>query len=272
LGEQGNFLDYQGYFTNAAEAGADAKAQEHPSKHLRTEQGWDTVNGFFYAENDQAALALKGAQDQANMQPFDVSKANDTSSTGDFGDPSMWAGAAEGPVKAQPGGGHFIEGVGKSRYYTGVGMPHAEVRLKIQQKDLVNVVNVVSSAMHQQQHQQYQGRVPPPPPPRKAVDGGTTQQQTLPPPPPQKQIQQAPQQQQQHRPLAPPPGQKGILSSATFQYLAELQARKQQLAMNAPASSSVSNNAAPAAVGAKPPTKPVGGLLLADYGSDDEDD
>ncbi|KAJ3415609.1 Pre-mRNA-splicing factor [Chytridiales sp. JEL 0842] len=270
LGDGGNILDYQGYFNNAAEASEAAKAQEHASKHIRTEKGWDTVNGFFYAENEKAAIKLQGAEDQADQQPFSGTEEN-PGELGGFGDPSQWAGAASGPVKTQPSGAQYVEGVGKSRYYTGIGMPHAETRLKLQKKALEGITNTVASVMQvkaaQQQQQQLQGSsnqlaIPPPPPPRQTDASPQGSQQQAPPPPPH---------QNQNRAAHPqqhvPDGPKGILSNATFQYLAELQARKQY--MVASASSTTAEKVAPAAVPAK---KTGRGLLLADYGSDDDEE
>ncbi|KAJ3297481.1 Pre-mRNA-splicing factor, partial [Blyttiomyces sp. JEL0837] len=125
VGDKGTILDYQGHFTSANEALSESNTEHEARarKHLKTEDGYDTANGFFYHDNAQAAILAAGAGDQANQVYYDSE-----ATTGGMG---------TGAVLKQAGGAEYVIGVGNSRWYTGVGQAHFEARKKIEQGAVV---------------------------------------------------------------------------------------------------------------------------------------
>jgi hypothetical protein len=126
IGDEGTVLDYHDYYASAQSATDQQEDAEASSKHIKTAEGWDTANGFFYASNETAAVIASGAQNQVaagTSQGLDPVNA-------------VWTEMGEGGavnVQAPVLGGkaEYVTGIGNSRWYTGVGTPHEQVKDKI---------------------------------------------------------------------------------------------------------------------------------------------
>ncbi|ORY53740.1 hypothetical protein BCR33DRAFT_654705 [Rhizoclosmatium globosum] len=137
IGEHGTILDYQTLALQAAASGGSG-ADGEESNEQETQQvpaaassiprsiGWDTPNGFFYASNDAAAAAARGAQDQVHSKSLLAELDGGLS-----GESSAVILEGNGVEKKQRDGASFVTGVGNSRVYTGEGQGHAKVREKI---------------------------------------------------------------------------------------------------------------------------------------------
>ncbi|KAJ3134714.1 hypothetical protein HK101_004318, partial [Irineochytrium annulatum] len=195
-------------------------------------EGWDTVHGFFYAENEKAAATAQGAADQVHG-----GRAYEEASLG-----KDWKGIVTGPVKTQAGGEEYVVGVGNSRYYTGVGgssgnkEPSADVLANEAGVGGAYVVTqggdgAIAEAVAQQQAalavQQQQAAA-------AAVQAAVVR--------------------------ALPSTKGGIVSASTIQYLAEMGQRKMQIAAAAKAAHASSAR----------PAKKAAVALVGDYASDEE--
>ncbi|KAJ3121769.1 Pre-mRNA-splicing factor [Physocladia obscura] len=142
IGEHGTILDYQTRaLSNASGAISETSnavvesigpgiINTNPDgPRVTKEIGWDTPNGFFYASNEGAMIASRGALDQSVQPNREVEELDD----GISGESS--AAILEGyggPEKTQAwDGAKYVLGVGQSRIYTGEGQGHAAVRTKI---------------------------------------------------------------------------------------------------------------------------------------------
>ncbi|KAI9328764.1 hypothetical protein DFJ73DRAFT_648834, partial [Zopfochytrium polystomum] len=152
IGDRGTIMDYQAYYqTDAAGnplvAGAAAAAS---AKRLQLEgavgsappsgkaqggpAGWDTAHGFFYASNEQAALVSADALDQAGpQQPVLYSTGWDVEALEQAGNSGASLDAATRVYKQRADGAEYALGVGKSRWYTGVGQPMEQSRKKMEE-------------------------------------------------------------------------------------------------------------------------------------------
>ncbi|KAJ3065917.1 Pre-mRNA-splicing factor [Podochytrium sp. JEL0797] len=264
IGELGTILDYQ---TKAlGDAGGDAKPEEERKEigggGISKEVGWDTPNGFFYAQNEPAVLAARNAQDQQARPEPALSSLDE----GISGESAATVVEGWGADKTQAwDGAKYVTGVGNSRVYTGEGQGHAETRGKIVEAAVKGglegsgigvggvsqggagsggVAGLGSVAkggfwpmLPQQQVAMKRSRV---------GEAGVA-------------VQRAQEEAARRVPVAaaaPPTsfaGAKGIVSASTMQYLVELKERKV--------------SAAAAAAGQK---RKVGGVLSVDYGSDSD--
>ncbi|KAJ1566455.1 Pre-mRNA-splicing factor, partial [Cladochytrium tenue] len=174
VGDRGTVMDYQDYFPGLQQASDEAAAQGSASKRRAMDGaamkegngsgatgsagsettaavdappvGWDTPNGFFYASNEVAAAAAAGAQDQAGPQrPLLFSTGWDADAAAEVAPGHD----AQPPTATQRvGGAEYVLGVGRSRWYTGAGQPHEAAATRLREATQQSTDAAVASAAH----------------------------------------------------------------------------------------------------------------------------